>query len=103
MTQEPPDPAQPEASEADEDPVVEEILRDSLDALEEFLSPEEMIDHRRVLTMVIKTHPAALPLYERIRTRRAPIGVSGDMVREGVDEEPAPPVQRDGTFGGPRK
>lgn len=101
MTQEPPDPAQPEASEADDDPVIEEILRDSLDPLRELLSPEEMIDHRRVLTMFIKTHPAALPLYERIRTRRAPIGVSGEVVREGEDE--APPIQHDGTFGGRRK
>ena len=87
----------------EEDPILEEILHDSLGPLMADLSPEELADHRRVLTMFIKTHPAAAPRYESLRASRIAVLISGDTVKEGYDAVETREVKGDGTFGGPRK
>jgi hypothetical protein len=87
----------------EEDPILEEILHDSLGPLMAELSPEELADHRRVLTMFIKTHPAAAPRYERLRAGRIAVLSSGDTVKEGDDAVETREVKGDGTFGGPGK
>lgn len=78
-----------EAAEADEDdPIVEECIRDALAPYLRVFSPEELADHRAFLTVFIKTHPAAAPLYERLRKRRV-ASASGDVPRERPLAAPA--------------
>jgi hypothetical protein len=75
---------QAETTSAGEDPVVEECLRDALGPYLDLLSPSELAEHRRLLTAFIKTHPAAMPLYERLRRRPAGNIRSGEVAREGT-------------------
>jgi hypothetical protein len=87
--------------EIEEDPIVEACLRDALSPYESALSPEQLADYRRLLIVFIKTHPAAAPLYERLRERPAVLAASGVVARDGdTAAEGAAPC--DGTFGKPR-
>jgi hypothetical protein len=81
----------------EEDPVVEECIRDALSPYVGVLSPEEMADHRRLLVAFITTHPVVVPLYERLRKRPAN-EKSGEMARDGATAEDV----GNGTVGGRR-
>ncbi|WP_437808701.1 hypothetical protein [Sorangium sp. So ce1078] len=81
-----------------EDPVIEACLRDALAPYMELLSPEEILDYRRYLTVFITTHPAAAPLYERLRARPQALGESAAVAKEGEEERGAP-ARPDGTWG----
>lgn len=78
---------------------MEECIRDALGPFLGLLSPEEIADHRRFLTAFITTHPAAVPLYERLRKRPNTNTRSGDMAREGAPDEDENEVRSDGTSG----
>ncbi|WP_437894303.1 hypothetical protein [Sorangium sp. So ce124] len=73
-----------------EDPVIETCLRDALAPFTKVLSPEQLLDYRRYLTVFIKTHPSAAPLYERLRGRAA-LDASAAVPKEsdGDDEDGA--------------
>jgi len=96
----PPDVTAPVA----EDPIVEECLRDALAPFEGLLSPEEVEDERRFLEVVIRTHPEASRLYERVASGQRPtlagsgdVAKDGTLINEGVDVK-----LDDGTVGGRR-
>jgi hypothetical protein len=100
------DPTAPHPTDAaeEEDPVVEECLRDALAPYLDVLPPEEIADHRALLTLFIKTHPAAAPLYERLRKRRVTAS-SSDVPRERPNAGAAPtsPARLNGTTNGRRR
>jgi hypothetical protein len=65
------------------DPVVEECIADAMAMCEGIMTPEEILEHRRFLTLFITTHPMAAPIYERLRVRR--LGKrSGDVAKDDV-------------------
>ncbi|WP_437906965.1 hypothetical protein WME95_03315 [Sorangium sp. So ce327] len=84
----------------DADPIVEACLADALGPYLGVLSPEELEDYRRFLTVFITTHPAAAPLHARLRAKGYVPAGSGAVAREGggASEEAAAPD--DGTSGG---
>lgn len=89
------------------DPLLEACLADALEPYLGALSPEEIEDYRRFLAVFITTHPAAAPLYERLRSRPLVPSRSGAMAREGADAggtlaDVAAAAPGDGTFGGRR-
>ena len=85
-----------------EDPVVEECLRDALAQFDGMLSPEEVEEHRRFLEVVIRTHPEASRLYERLRQRPTFAG-SGDVAKDGaLIDDGVDANLVDGTVGGRR-
>src|SRR5262245_53365323 len=88
-------------TDAEEDPIVEECIRDALGPFLDVLSPEVLADHRRFLAAFITTHPVAAPLYDRLRKRATRVR-SGEMARGESEDEGAKAVQDDGTFGRPR-
>ncbi|WP_437586861.1 hypothetical protein [Sorangium sp. So ce1000] len=82
-----------------EDPVIEACLRDALAPYMKALSPEQLLDYRRYLTVFIKTHPSAAPLYERLRGRVA-LDASAAVPKEGDgDDEDGALVWPEGTWG----
>jgi hypothetical protein len=84
------------------DPVVEECLQDALALFPGLMSPEEVLEHRRLLTVFITTHPAARPLYERVlegRRRRLATAASGTVAKDGVVVEGPAEILGDGTVG----
>jgi len=84
----------------DDDPLVEECLRDAMCPYLGVLSPEEASDYREFLIVFMKTHPAAAPLYRRLRKRPVATQGSGDVPREGADDNIAPePGVAGGTEG----
>ncbi|WP_437623720.1 hypothetical protein [Sorangium sp. So ce1151] len=90
-----------------EDPLLASCLDDALGPYLGALSPEEIEDYRRFLTVFITTHPAAAPLYDRLRARPPVLSESGEVAREGAGAEgamaeTAAPDLGDGTFGGRR-
>ncbi|MEP7123531.1 MAG: hypothetical protein ABJE95_21565 [Byssovorax sp.] len=94
-------PKEPAVTTDDEpDPILDECLSDALGGLLDVLSPEELADHRRMLTMFIKTHPAASARYERLTAGRIVVVASGDPVGETEATPLALPIKGDGTFGG---
>jgi hypothetical protein len=113
--------------EDEEDPLVEECVSDALAPYVGVLSPEELTDHRRFLILFITTHPAAAPLYRRLRQRpplsesgeisrdtaasdqdvgsprlQPALSESGEVPRDGAATEDAPPAWGDGKLGGSR-
>lgn len=93
----------------DADPILEDCLADALGPYLGALSPEEIEDYRRLLTIFIKTHPVAAPLYDRLRARPPVPSESGEVAREASSPRADGPVagetaaaRRDGTFGGRR-
>lgn len=98
------DPFEPDEAElaGDGDSVVEECLRDALGPYTAALSAEELADYRTFLTLFITTHPAAAPLYQRLRKRPVPAKGSGEVAREGAAQEDAGTIPGDRTFGGRR-
>jgi hypothetical protein len=101
MTHDPFTPGEAAATADEEDPIVEECIRDALGPYGAALSPEELADYRKFLSVFITTHPAAAPLHQRLRKRKATVA-SGEVEREGDGAEEAAAVRSDGTFGGPR-
>lgn len=93
-----------------DDPVVEACLADALGPYLGALSPEEVDEYRRLLTVFITTHPAATPLYERLRARPHVVSESGEVARagaegagaEGAGAEELEDRRSSGTFGGRR-
>ncbi|MGK3989977.1 hypothetical protein WME99_43445 [Sorangium sp. So ce136] len=90
-----------------EDPLLASCLDDALGPYLGALSPEELEDHRRFLAVFITTHPAAAPLYDRLRARPPVLSESGEVAREGAGAEgsmadTAAANPGDGTFGGRR-
>jgi hypothetical protein len=82
-----------------EDPVIEACLRDALAPFTKALSPEQLLGYRRYLTVFIKTHPSAAPLYERLRGRAA-LDASAAVPKESDgDHEDGALVWPDGTWG----
>ncbi|KYF99865.1 hypothetical protein BE20_57775 [Sorangium cellulosum] len=91
----------------DVDPLVEACVADALSPYLGALSPEEIEDYRRLLEVFITTHPASMPLYDRLRARPPVLSESGEVAREGAGAggamaTPAAPERGDGTFGGRR-
>lgn len=87
-----------------EDPIVEECLRDAITPFEGMLSPEEVEEHRRFLTLFILTHPAASRLHQRLVSGQRPtVAGSGPVAKDGalVNDSPEEEVA-DGTVGGRR-
>lgn len=82
-----------------QDPLIEECIRDALEPWMKVLTPEQIAEHRALLKVFITTHPAAKPLYERLRLRTPSIGGSGVVSREGATASPSVPMPSDGTFG----
>ncbi|AUX39506.1 hypothetical protein SOCE26_008990 [Sorangium cellulosum] len=85
-----------------EDPLLEACLNDALRPYLGALSPEALEDYRRFLTVFITTHPAAAPLYERLRARPSNLSRSADVAREGAAgaaDAGAGAAPGDGTFG----
>ena len=94
--------ADPSAEIDENDPVVEECLQDALALFPGVMSPEEVLEHRRLLTVFITTHPAARPLYERAlegRRQRLPTATSGPVAKDGVVGEGTADILGDGTLG----
>jgi hypothetical protein len=94
--------ADPGAEIDENDPVVEECLRDALGPFLPLMSPEDVLEHRRFLTVFITTHPTARPLYERAleaRRQRLPTATSGEVAKDGVVVEGAAEILGDGTLG----
>ena len=92
-----------EAPVEEEDPVVEECIKDALGPYLGLLSPEEIADHRRFLVAFITTHPAAYPLYERLRKR--PVNIkSAEALRDGARATDGGEAEdaANGTMGGRR-
>ncbi|WP_437756845.1 hypothetical protein [Sorangium sp. So ce1389] len=90
-----------------EDPLLASCLDDALGSYIGALSPDEVEDYRRFLTVFITTHPAAAPLYDRLRARPPVLSESGEVAREGAGAEGAMADRAavepdDGTFGGRR-
>ncbi len=85
-----------------EDPVVEECLREALAPFEDLLSPEEVDDERRLLELVIRTHPKASRLYERLVSGQRPaLAGSGEVAKDGtLVDEVVDAKLGDGTGGG---
>jgi hypothetical protein len=90
----------PAVSEDDLDPILEECLNDALGPFVDDLSPEELADHRRFLTMFIKTHPAASARYDRLRGGALVVMASGDPADSAEDGIETPRLKADGTVGG---
>ncbi|WP_437897783.1 hypothetical protein [Sorangium sp. So ce124] len=90
------------------DPLLEACLADALGPYLGALSPEEIEDYRRLLTIFIKTHPVAAPLYDRLRARPPVPSESGEVARDASSQRAGGPAageaaaRRDGTFGGRR-
>ncbi|WP_437864012.1 hypothetical protein [Sorangium sp. So ce363] len=88
------------------DPLLEACLADALGPYLGALSPEELEDYRRLLTIFIKTHPVAAPLYDRLRARPPVPSESGEVARDasgaGGPAAGEAAARRDGTFGGRR-
>lgn len=99
MAEDPLETTTPEAL-MDEDPVVEACIRDALSPYEGALSQEELADYRRFLALFITTHPAAAPLYERLRARPATVAESGVVARPGAAAGDTMAVRGDRTSGG---
>src|SRR5262245_14543127 len=93
------EPDSPGEDEDDEDPIVEECIRDALGPYLEVLSPEEVADDRRFLAAFITTHPAAVTLHERLRKRSTTRIRSGSVPLDEPATEEEPEAQDDGTFG----
>jgi hypothetical protein len=53
----------------DDDPIVRECIEDALALFPGALTAEQEASHRMFLAAFIKTHPAAAPLYDRLRAR----------------------------------
>src|SRR4051812_25805784 len=101
MTQDPLKLDETGAPVEEEDPVVEECIRDALGPFVGVLSPEALADHRRFLVAFITTHPVAAPLYERLR-KRPTNEVSGEVRRDGTMVEGKVEDVGNGTVGGRR-
>jgi hypothetical protein len=90
-------------AEIDEnDPVVEECLQDALAQFPGVMSPEQIVEHRRLLTVFITTHPSARPLYERVlegRRQRSLTAASGTVAKDGVVVGGTAEILGDGTVG----
>jgi hypothetical protein len=95
------DEADAPVEEEEEDPIVEECIKDALGPYLGLLSPEEIADHRSFLVAFITTHPAAVPLYDRLRKRPTNIK-SGETVRDGAPVEAEAEDVGNGTVGGRR-
>jgi len=93
------EPGSSDEAEDEEDPIVEECIRDALGPYLDILSPEEVADHRRFLVAFITTHPAAVPLYDRLRKRSTARVRSGSAPLDGSAAEEEPEAEDDGTFG----
>ena len=77
-----------------EDPVIEACLRDALAPYTKALSPEQLLGYRRYLTVFIKTHPSAAPLYERLRGRAALDASAARVYVNGTLRPPGKPGER---------
>ncbi|AUX20256.1 hypothetical protein SOCEGT47_007220 [Sorangium cellulosum] len=97
----------------DADPLLSACLDDALGPYLGALSPDEIDDYRRLLTIFVTTHPAAAPLHDRLRARPPLLSDSGVVAREGSDDTAAESAAADdraaddraaepgdGTFGG---
>jgi hypothetical protein len=95
----------PEAA-AEDDPIVEECLRDALGMFPGMLSAEDEEEHRRFLRAFILTHPAARALYDQIRydRLRAQPGnaSSGPVAKDGALLDGDAEDLGDGTMGARR-
>src|SRR5689334_22939679 len=88
------------ADDEEEDPIVEECVRDALTPYVRILSPEGLAEHRSFLIVFIMTHPATAPLHERLRKRPAVLAESGEVAREGTIAADPEQARGDGTVGG---
>lgn len=86
----------------EEDPIVEECVRDAVAPYLGVLSPEELAEYRSFLVVFITTHPTTAPIYERLRKRPAVLAESGEVAREGAIPADLEQARGDGTFGGSR-
>ncbi|WP_438027111.1 hypothetical protein [Sorangium sp. So ce233] len=91
----------------DVDPLVDACVGDALSPYLEALSPEELEEYRRLLAVFITTHPASMPLHDRLLARPVILSESGEVAREGAGSEGAmgplaTPERGDGTSGGRR-
>ena len=87
MTTDPPDAPQPE------DPVLEARIQHALKPHIGRLTPKALAEARRLLTLVLTTHPVAAPLMNRLR-ERSPPGRSGVSLSPGNEEATPEPEQR---------
>jgi hypothetical protein len=88
-----------------DDPIVAECLKDALGPYVGLLTPEEVIEHKRFLTIFITTHPEARPIYERLREgrrQRPATAMSGDVAKDGAPVEGTDAILGSGTEGGRR-
>lgn len=91
---------EPAVNEDELDPILEECLNDALGPFVDSLSPDELADHRQLLTMFIKTHPAASARYDRLRAGSLVVVASGDPADSAADAVETPRRKADGTVGG---
>jgi hypothetical protein len=73
-----------------DDPALEARIQHALAPYRDRLTPAALAEARKVLTVLLTTHPVLAPLMDQVRQSAAP-GSSGVAVKEGGDErEPAP-------------
>jgi hypothetical protein len=85
-----------------EDPVLEARIQHALLPYIHRLTPAALAEARRLLTVVLTTHPVAAPLMNRLRERRAP-GSSGVVTCEEDAAEDAVPQHQAHGNGKPNK
>jgi hypothetical protein len=84
--------------EADPDPVLEARIQHALAPYRDRLTPAGLAEARRMLTVLLTTHPVLSPLMERVRqgTKAAPetSGVAPKDDAAGSAAPVAPPARR---------
>lgn len=84
--------------EEDDDPLVTQIIEESVRPFIGRVSPELLDDMRLVLGLFLTTHPEASAVVDSLRERRA-LSSSGDLVRDPSTARDTPPPKRSGTLG----
>lgn len=86
-----------------DDPFIEECLQDALGPYMGVLSPEQVADYRSFLTIFLTTHPAAGPIYQRLRARRVANTASAEVPRgDAADRTPGADGAHDDAASAPR-
>lgn len=75
-----------------EDPILEARIQHALKPHLGRLTPKALAEARRLLTLVLTTHPVAAPLMNRLR-ERSPPGRSGVSLSPGNGEATTEPKQ----------
>lgn len=83
------------------DPIIEECVADAIAPYRALLTPAELEEHRRLLTLFITTQPEAAAIHDRLRART--VGKSsGDVVKESWTNEATAEELRERAEGGKR-